>query len=209
MSTKSPVHTVRVVMKLPKRVADFIGAAQKIHDQMATNAATLPAPDPALSVLQTQIDTLSTKQALVKARATGSVGDRDVAQKACAVSLATERAYVEKVCNANPTAALTIAEDAGMALRSTAVFEKPPLAAKPGTVSGTVVLAAKATKGAAANEWQYSTDGGKTWVDLPITTKATTSIPNLTPGTTVAFRQRAVTKDGATNWGQTIEHLVT
>jgi len=170
---------------------------------------TLPSPNPPLATLQTQIDTLNTKKALAKARAVGAVADRDAVMKVCALSLNSERAYVESVCNANPTNALTIAEDAGMTLRAVIAREKPPLAAKAGKVSGTVVLAAKATKGAKANNWEYSVDGGKTWVDLAQTTKATTTVPNLQPGITVEFRQRVLTKTGVSDWGQSISHLVT
>ena len=206
---KSPVHTVHVVLKLPKRIADFIVAAQKIHDQMTANATTLPSPNPTLAILQSQIDSLNTEQALAKARATGAVADRDAAMKVVAVSLNSERAYVESVCNATPSNALNIAQDAGMNLRAIATREKPPLAAKAGKVSGTVVLSAKATKGAKTNNWQYSIDGGKTWTDLPQTTKATTTVANLQPGINVEFRQRVVTKAGVSDWGQAITHLVT
>ena len=96
-----------------------------------------------------------------------------------------------------------------MNLRTVPTREKPPLAAKQGKVSGSVVLAAKAIKGAKTNNWQYSTDAGKTWVDVPQTTKATTTIANLQPGTNVEFRQRVVTKTGVADWGQPITHLVT
>jgi hypothetical protein len=67
---------------------------------------------------------------------------------------------------------------------------------------------AKATKGAKANEWQYSLDGGKTWIDLPPTTKASTAIQNLTPGTSVSIRQRVLTKAGLSDWGQPFSTLV-
>src|SRR5580693_6335215 len=98
MTTKSPIHTIRVVLKLPKRIADFMIVAQKIHDQMAANTATLPSANPSLAILQPQIDKVSTLQALVKARATGSVADRDAAVRVLAVSLNSERSYVESVC---------------------------------------------------------------------------------------------------------------
>jgi hypothetical protein len=52
----------------------------------------------------------------------------------------------------------------------------------------------------AGYEWAYSTDGMKTWVSMPFTTKATTTIFGLVPGSTVHFRYRPVTKDGVGNW---------
>jgi len=77
-----------------------------------------------------------------------------------------------------------------------------------GAVSGSVHAIAKATKGARANEWQYSLDGGKTWFDLLPTTGADTTIHGLTPGTTVSIRQRVLTKAGLTDWGQPVSTLV-
>ena len=87
---------------------------------------------------------------------------------------------------------------------------KAPLALKATKVSGTVNLVAKATKGARLNEWQYSLDGGKTWIALPATTKATTTVASLTPGATVMAQQRVFTKaDGWGNWTQPVSLLVT
>jgi hypothetical protein len=45
---------------------------------------------------------------------------------------------------------------------------------KAGAVSGAANVVAKATVGAVANEWQYSVDEGKTYVDLPTTSGAKT-----------------------------------
>jgi hypothetical protein len=45
-----------------------------------------------------------------------------------------------------------------------------------------------------------STDGGRTWVDLPLTTKASTTIAGLTPGSTVTLRHRVLTKTGMGDW---------
>jgi len=72
-----------------------------------------------------------------------------------------------------------------------------------------VHVVAKATKGAKLNDWQYSVDGGKTWVSIPSTTKAKTTISGLTPGVEVTYRQRVQTKAGAQDWSQPISALVT
>ena len=207
MATKKT--TVNVVLKAPTRMADFLVFVQKVHDQMAVNAKSLPSPNPTLVVFQGQIDDLTTKEALAKTRANGAVGDRDQSRAVVKASLASERAYVEGLCNADAGNALVLAQDAGMSLRVSSPRNKPPLAVKAGTVSGTVQIVAKATKGAKTNLWQYSLDGGKTWIDLPPTTRASTALTSLTPGTTVTVRQRSVTKAGLTDWAQPVSHLVT
>jgi hypothetical protein len=209
MATKSSAHPLKVVLKLPHKVAEFLIAAQAIHDKMAADPKTYPSPTPTLAVLASHIADLVTQEAATKSRTVGAVATRNAAQKVVANDLNSERAYVEGLVNADPENAVTIAANAGMSLRKAPVRSKSDLATKKGAVSGTVHLSAKATKGVRANEWQYSLDGGKSWIDLPSTTKAQTSVPNLTPGTTVWFRQRPITKTGLPDWGQPVSTLVT
>ncbi len=208
MTTSKASRTIRVVLKLPETVANFIVRAQTIHDTMAANTKTLPAPSPALTVLAADIASLITKEAAAKARTVGAVADRDAAKKVVSDDLSSEQAYVEQLVNADPANGATIAQDAGMQLRKVPTRNKPLLALNKGATTGTVKAVAKATKGAKANEWQYSLDGGKTWIDVPPTTKANTSIQNLTPGSTVSIRQRVLTKAGQSDWGQPVSTLV-
>ena len=105
--------------------------------------------------------------------------------------------------------AVTIAQDAGMDLRKVGSRSKPPLYVKPGLTSGVVDVVAKATRGAVANEWQLSHDGGKTWVDLPPTAQASTVVRDLALATTVMFRQRVLTRTGLSDWGDPFTLLVT
>jgi hypothetical protein len=207
MANKSS-RTIRVILKMPIKVADFIVRAQTIHDTMAANPKTFPSPSPALTVLAADIADLVTKEASARARTVGAVADRDAARKAVSDDLSGEQAYVEQLVNADPANGAIIAQDAGMQLRKVLSRNKPDLALKKGAVSGAVRVFAKATKGARANEWQQSLDGGKTWIDLPPTTKASTAIQNLTPGVTVSIRQRVLTKAGQSDWGQPVSTLV-
>jgi hypothetical protein len=205
---KPSTNKIAVTLGLPQNIGALLAFGQMVHDTMAANPKSLPLPSPALSVLQASIDTLAQKEAIAKTRVAGAVTDRDLAAKALKVALNNERAYVELVVNADPANAAQIAQDAGLRLRKPTVRNKPPLAVKAGAVSGSVKVVAKATKGAKANDWQYSLDDGKTWVALPSTTKATTSVANLSPGTTVQFRQRVLTKAGASDWSVPVPHIV-
>ena len=79
---------------------------------------------------------------------------------------------------------------------------KADLTTKPGKASGQVTLEAKAAKGKASYDWEYSTDG-KTWTPLPTTLVAKTTVSGLTPLTTYSFRHRVLTqKDGQSDWHQ-------
>jgi hypothetical protein len=69
------------------------------------------------------------------------------------------------------------------------------------------VTAAAASR-RASYEWQYSNDGGKTWITAPVTLQAKTTIAGLVPGSTVQFKYRAVTKTGEADWSQPLSLLV-
>ena len=178
---------------------------------MAANSGTLPTPDPALPKLQTAVDDLSSKESLAKTRAEGAVADRDAAREVVeAIDLRSERAYVEKTCNASPANAASIAQDAGMTLRQLPTLAKPPLAAKRGTVSGAVHVVAIGRQGGQRQRVRRSApSGGKTWVDLPVTTRASTEVQSLTVGATVSFRHRALTKAGWGDWSDPVASTVT
>jgi hypothetical protein len=47
----------------------------------------------------------------------------------------------------------------------------------PGTVSGSVKRVADSAARRASYEWQYRTDGGKTWLSAPSTLQVTTMVP--------------------------------
>ena len=209
MASKAEVlpHKIIVVLGLPRPVSAFIIRAGQIHDSFVANTASYPSPPVAMTVFAAHIADLTAKEQAAKARTTGAVADRDASRKQVVVDLGELQGYVSQVVNATPANAAVLAQDAGMSVRKYTHPAKPPLAAKQ-KLSGTVQLVAKATKGAKSNEWQYSTDGGKTWVDLPPTTKASTTV-NLMPGTTVSYRQRVLTKSGRSDWSQPISALVT
>ncbi len=202
------MNTIVVALKLPEKTADFIVRAQSILDTMAANPKTLPTPSPALTTLAADISDLITKEAAAQTRMVGAVADRDAARKVVADDLRSERAYVEELVNEDPANGVTIAQDAGMTLRKAPTRNKPDLAIRKGAVSGSVHAIAKVTKGARANHWQYSLDGGKTWIDVMPTTRADITLHDLTPGEAVSVRQCVLTKAGLTDWGQPVSALV-
>ena len=52
------------------------------------------------------------------------------------------------------------------------------------------------------------TGAAKTWVTAPSTIQAKTTIPGLTPGSTMQFKYRAVTKTGEGDWSQAVSLIV-
>ncbi len=73
---------------------------------------------------------------------------------------------------------------------------------------GEVIVRAKAVKGA-SYEWQYSLDGGKTWIAMGTTTVANTTLLGMTVATTVMFRFRTTVKKTTSDWSPTISFFVT
>jgi hypothetical protein len=201
-------NTINVVLALkPASVPKLIVRATSIVNAMTANKTTFPAPTPTLAQCLADITALTNAETALKSH-TGPRADRDNQRKLVVADMQSLHAYVQQLASASPAQASAIATDADMTLRKVTAHTKAPLAVKQ-TVSGSVKVVAKATKGAKGNEWQYSVDGGKTWIDVPPTTKATVTINSLTPGVTVSYRQRVLTKTGLGDWSQPISALVT
>jgi hypothetical protein len=115
---------------------------------------------------------------------------------------------VQTVVDANPEIGTSVIESAAIAVRKTAVRKPRVFAAEPGVVSGSAKLVAPSAGARAFYEWQYSVDGGKTWVAAPGTMQAKTSVPGLTPGASVQFRYRPATKSGEGDWSQPVTLIV-
>jgi len=60
----------------------------------------------------------------------------------------------------------------------------------------------------AAYELQYSLDGGVTWINLGTFNRASATIPNLKPGTTVHIRYRTIVKGVTSDWSDPIAIIV-
>ncbi len=191
-------HTIIVVLAIKDlSIAQLIDRAWTIVEAMAQNPLTFPSPVPPLPKVRTDIAALRDAQAAFQNH-TAPRTYRDDAKRTLVFDLAQLQAHVKQVASMDPPNAIW----------SRALHHKAPLAFVR-LVSGSIKLVAKAIKGAKTYEWQYSIDGGKTWLDLPPTTKAQVTVDGLIPGSVVLFQNRAVTKDGRTNWCDPISALVT
>jgi hypothetical protein len=196
------------VLKMSPKAKTLITFAQSVATAMTGNAI-FPSPTPTLATFQADIEALVTAETAALARAKGAADTRNAKLAVVKADLESLKNYVQNVVDAsNPANAESIIGSAAMAIRKVTVHDKPALAVKQGSVSGTVTLSAKAAAKKAAYNWQYSTDQ-KTWTSLPQTLKAKTGVSGLTPATTYYFRSQAQTpKGGEGDWGQTISLLV-
>jgi len=197
------------VLKMSPKVKTLITFAQSVATAMAENTTTFPSPSPTLATFQANTAALVTAETAVTARTKGAADTRNARLAVVKADLEALKIYVQSVVEAsNPANSESSIGSAGMSIRKVTLHDKPALAVKQGSVSGTVTLAAKAAAKKAAYHWQYSTDQ-KTWTSLPETLDAKTGVSGLTSATTYFFRSQALTpKGGESDWGQIVSLLV-
>ena len=173
-----------------------------------TNNPAFPNPTPTLAALNAAIADLHSAQVAAASRAKGATTVRDEKRTVVVGLLQQTRGYVQGVADAAPENAASIIESGGFAVRKAPTRGPRTFEARPGVVSATAKLVAVSAGRRASYEWQYSTDGGKTWILAPVTLQAKTTITGLASGSTVVFRYRAVTKSGEGDWSQAVTLLV-
>jgi hypothetical protein len=200
-------HRSIVSLKLPKPVPKLITYATGIVTAMTSNPS-FPTPVPALATVTAAIAALQAAETTALARTKGAVLTRNEKATALVALLQQLKSYIQTQADANLENGASIIGSAGVAVKKTVVRSPRAFGAKPGAVSGTAKLVTVLAGHRASYEWEYSTDGGKTWVTAPVTLQAKTTIAGLTAGTTVQFRSRPVTKTGEGNWTQPVSLVV-
>jgi hypothetical protein len=207
LNPTNKTHRSLASLKLPKPVGTLITYAQGIVKGLINNAS-FPSPVPALATVTTAINDLSTAETTAPARTKGAVATRNEKRTVLVALLEQLRAYVQSVADTTPENETSIIESAGLAVRKSPNHAARTFIAKAGTVSGTVKLYAVSVGPRSAYRWEYSVDGGKTWVEAPVSLQAKTTISGLTPGQTVQFRYQPVSKTGPGDWSQTVSLIV-
>ena len=196
------------VLKLSNKVKTLITYAQSVATSMAASATSFPTPTPTLAVFQADVAALAAAETAVLARTKGAVETRNAKLAIVRGDLENLKTYVQAVTDtATPANAAAMIQAAGMTLRKTTLHDKAALSIKQGTVTGTVVLAAKAAGRRAAYGWQYSTDQ-KTWTNVPPTIQAKAGVSGLTAGTLYYFRVQPLLPAGEQNWSEIVSFLV-
>jgi hypothetical protein len=198
-----------IALNLPRIVALLIVYGRHVVQSMLANAGTwFPDPKPTMADAGKHLDDLATSEAKAKTRAEGAVEARDLAEKVVVDDMVSLKGYVGQIVAANPSEALAIIAAAGMSSKQFRLRHKAALAAMMGAAPQEVLLQAKAVRGRAAYEWQMSSDGGKTWVVIGLSTVANLRVPGLAVGTTYQFRVRTTVKSTASDWSQVISFFV-
>jgi hypothetical protein len=192
---------------LPKSVPALITYAQSVVTAMTGNPS-FPSPVPTLAVVAAAIAALHAAESTALARTKGAVAARNDKRVALVTLLQQLRGYIQTVADADVETATTVIQSAGIAVKKVPANRPRVFVAEQGAASGSAKLIAASAGRRASYEWQYSTDGAKTWLMAPSTIQAKTTVVGLTPGATVEFRYRPVTKTGEGNWSQTVQLIV-
>jgi hypothetical protein len=173
-----------------------------------TNNPNFPTPTPPLTEVSSGITALQSAEAAALSRLKGAVVTRNDKRAALVAILQEVRGYIQKVADTNADNSANIITSSGLSLKKTPVRKPRVFTAKPGAVSGSVEVIAVSAGRRASYEWQYSTDGGKTWIEAPPSLQAKTTISGLPVASTVQFRFRSVIKAGPSDWSQPTALLV-
>jgi hypothetical protein len=202
------IHRATITLGIPNKIADLILYSNNIAQKMTDNP-NFPTPTPTVAALAAAVNDLHAAETAALSRATGLATVRNDKRTALVSLLYQLRGHVQGVADATPENGAAIIESAGLTVRKITARGKRPFAAKPGALSGSAVVTAVSAGERSSYEWQYSTDGGKTWVFAPATTQGRTTIAGLPAGTTVQFRYLAVTpKGGQGDWSPAVALLV-
>jgi hypothetical protein len=207
VSPTKQTHRPIAVLLLPKTVPALVTYAQSVVTAMTGNPS-FPSPVPTLAIVLAGITALHDAESAALARTKGAVAARNDKRLALVTLLQQLRNYVQTVADTDLETSATVIQSAGIAVKKTPALKLRGFDAQTGALSGTARLVAASAGRRAAYEWQYSTDGGKTWGMAPSTLQARTTVTGLVPGATVDFRYRPVTKTGEGNWSQTVQLIV-
>jgi hypothetical protein len=203
----NPIRPLAILNVAGISTPSLIQRGQGIVTAMTGNPL-FPHPIPALSEVSAGITALVDAETSAQARTRGAAALRNEKRLALIAQLQTLLTYVQNVADANPSLAASIIEGAGFGLRKKTPRERQVFSARPGPVSGTVKVFAAVAGKRVSYEWQYTANGGATWIVLPPTTQARTTLSGLTPQSTIELKFRAVTPTGVEDWSQPIPFLV-
>ncbi len=207
-ASPKPLYRLIAVLKLPKNdVPHIVTQATHVVESMKNNA-WFPAPRPPLATVQSAIDDLAEAQAATLSKTVGTTATRDARRRDLKSELDLLTAYVQSVADANRESAATIIESAGMSVKERSGPRGRIFGASAGLVSGSIVLVAPKAGNRGSYEWAYSVDAGVTWILLPVTNSATTTVTGLKPGTRTLFRYRSSVKDVWSDWSDAVVLIV-
>ena len=192
--------------------------AQAMYDGLSADTKTYANPTLPLPAFQGLIQSLGTAHQAVKTRVIGAREKRDVQRGLLLTGMEVERTFVQSLADANASNAAALITNAGLVVASIPVFNKAMLTLRNAKQSGSVACDANVglLLGAGTSHpaqrryfnWQYTLDGGKSFVPMLPTTRGKSLLQGLTPLTTVGVRVSMTNAEGPGEWSQVVTILV-
>jgi hypothetical protein len=204
---KTAIHRTFVALHLPGPIGLLISVIKAILVAMTGNAH-FPSPTPSLATVDSALSDLEKAEAAAQTRVKGATDTRNAKRAALLLLVDALASYVQTIADADPGNGAAIIQSAGMGVRKATVRGKRVFGVIQGSLSGSVQVVAPSAARRASYDWQWSTDGGKTWQLAPSTLQAKTSLTGFAAGSTVSFRYRVTTKTGEAEWSQPIAFVV-
>jgi hypothetical protein len=201
------LHQATVALKLPAKIGDFVTYAHNVITKV-TNNPSFPNITATIAALTAALSDLQNAETAALSRTKGAATVRNEKRTVVVTLLRQLRGIVQTAADATPENGASIIESSGLAVRKVPARAARAFTAKPGPVSGTATVTAVSAGPRTFYEWQYSSDGGKTWVNAPSSVRTTSVLTGLPGGTTVQFRYRSVSKAGEGDWSQAVALLV-
>ena len=211
-------NRTRAVLKVKRQnTASVTGRAKAVRDGLASDTTKFGASNPSSAAVDAQITVVNNAEDQARKRLPGAAAARNTQRSALVGMLEKVLTFVQGIADTSATREDAVATilAAGLLVAMLPQAHKQILTAKQGAQSGSVLLTAFAKLlGAAGRKksclnWQQSSDGGKTWINLPSTPKVKTTVTGLTPGMTYGFRASVTNSDGTIGeWSQMVTILV-
>jgi hypothetical protein len=212
---KTKVVRQRVVLGLDLYDYKDLGPnSQAIYDTCMAHQATFSSIAALLATLLARIQAYTLSQQQLN-NGQGTAEERNLEASRLGSCLESLRTNVQLLCDQSPDQAATLAAAAGMKLRKRPARTKLPIEAvqvKPGTtvhLEANVGLLTADIKGRVTFNWQFTSDGGKTWINAPSTPHGRTDVAGLQAMQTYGFRVNVTSAAGDTEWCQMVSLLVT
>ena len=191
----------------PRTIHEYVTYAQFVTECVAADPV-FASPRPPIAVLLADVAALRAATAASLSRTAGTRPARRALAGRIHGDLTTLKHYVQEVADSHPREeAASVITRAGLSVKNARGPSKPPFEVKQLPLSGAVHVCARAAKGRASYDWQYSKDQQQ-WLFGPRTVRADVKLYGLVRGTVYFFRYRTVTKEGVSDWSQVVSLLV-
>ena len=199
--TAAGLGIIKGKLFLSSNISSYISEVQGVYAKIYANAGGIYPPPAWLPALSTKINDLDNAENNVQKDAPNAVATRNTAWVLVDLAMGDVVDFVNSLARNNQPNAVLLITGANMVVIDRGVRVKEILSAKRGKLSGTANLRAKKVPYAKSYVWEYSIDGGITWITtIKITPGGNTVVTGLATLTIVHFRYYAVTTRGNTDY---------